>query len=290
MVSEGYLPYHPNPKKPDLTLPRRACDAHCHVFGPSEKFPYSEHSCYIPYDAPKEVLFQRHNFLGIDRGIIVQASCHGTDNSAMLDALIAGGDNYRGIAIVDPDITYQELERMHECGVRGVRFNFLKRLNACQPEEARKKIINKIIEFPWHVVVYLEPEDLPEIKEYLLSLPVPIIIDHMGRLPVDKGIDSPEFFALADILSNENFWIKVSCPERLSSEGAPYNDVNAVAMELIHLFSDRVLWGTDWPHPNMRSHIPDDGKLIDKLSSICPDKKMLNKILVDNPDRLYWAL
>lgn len=289
MVTPGYLPFHPNPKKPDIALPPGACDSHCHVFGPSDRFPYSEKSSYIPVDAPKETLFQRHRFLGFDRAVIVQASCHGTDNSAMVDALRAGGDAYRGVAIVPPDISSEALQALHAAGVRGVRFNFVKRLKARQPLDERRAIVEKIAPLGWHVVVYMEPGDLPDIRDFLEGIPLPVVIDHMGRVPVEEGVESPAFRRLAGLLANEKFWIKVSCPERLSKLGPPYDDVDEVARALIRLVPDRVLWGTDWPHPNMKSHIPDDGVLVDRLATICPNEAQLQALLVDNPTRLYWS-
>lgn len=291
MTTPGYLAFHPNPKKPDRTLPEGACDAHCHVFGPQDRFPYSPSSSYVPVDAPKEVLFQRHQHLGIDRAVIVQASCHGTDNTAMVDALKAGNGAYRGIAIVPPQVNDAQLGQLHEAGVRGVRFNFVKRLKARQPEADRLEIIKKIAKRKWHVVVYLEPQDLPEIREFLTRIPMPVIIDHMGRIPVEKGIntvDSADFEALATLLQDDRFWIKVSGPERISIEGPPYADTTAIARELIRLVPERVLWGTDWPHPNMKSHMPDDGILVERLWSICPDETRRRALLVDNPSRLYW--
>ncbi|UCH73517.1 MAG: amidohydrolase family protein [Rhodospirillales bacterium] len=289
MVTPGYLPFHPNPKKPDVVLPPGACDSHCHVFGPGDRFPYSEESSYIPVDAPKEVLFQRHRFLGIERAVIVQASCHGTDNTAMLDALRAGGDAYRGVAIVSADISRAALEDMHEAGVRGVRFNFVKRLKARQPLEERRIIVEKIAPLGWHVVIYMEPEDLPEIQDFLEEIPLPVVIDHMGRVPVEDGADSAAFRRLAALIANDKYWLKVSCPERLSKSGPPYEDVDAVARAFIEIMPDRVLWGTDWPHPNMKSHIPDDGVLVDRLAAICRDDAQLRALLVHNPTGLYWS-
>ena len=288
MVTPGFIPFHPNPKIPDFQLPAGACDAHCHVFGPGDKFPYSPTSSYVPVDASKETLFQRHKYLGVDRGVIVQASCHGTDNTAMIDALETAGDAYRGIAIVEPDISEEELDRMHDAGVRGVRFNFVKRLKARQPDDVRKVIIDKIIKLGWHVVVYFEPEDLPEIRQSLLEIPVPVIIDHMGRVSGGSGLEGKEFAELASLLKDDRFWVKVSCPERLTKTGYPYEDTDAVSRELIRMIPDRVLWGTDWPHPNMRKEAPDDGLLVDRIPRICPDEKEQKALLINNPLRLYW--
>ncbi len=288
MVTPGYLAFHPDPKKPDIVLPPGACDSHCHVFGPGDRFPYSDRSSYVPVDAPKEVLFQRHRFLGIERAVIVQASCHGTDNAAMLDALRAGGGAYRGVAIVSADTSPAALAEMHEAGVRAVRFNFVKRLKARQPLADRRAIIEKIAPLGWHVVIYMEPVDLTEIRDFLDEIPIPVVIDHMGRVPVEEGADSAAFGRLAALLEDDRFWIKVSCPERLSKQGPPYEDVDAVARALIDIAPDRVLWGTDWPHPNMTSHMPDDGVLVDRLALICPADAHLQALLVDNPARLYW--
>tara|TARA_R110002110_G_scaffold249872_14_gene466090 strand:+ start:55 stop:927 length:873 start_codon:yes stop_codon:yes gene_type:complete len=289
VVSPGYLAFHPNPKKPDITLPDLACDSHCHVFGPADVFPYVPTSSYIPVDASKETLFQRHKFLGFQRSVIVQASCHGTDNSAMVDALIAGGDAYRGIAIVRPDIEMAELEQLHEAGVRGVRFNFVKRLKAAQPVEVRHAIIEKISRLGWHIVVYFETDDLPGIEDFLKDVPIPVVIDHMGRVPVEGGPESAAFARLASLIEGDDkFWVKVSGSERLSDAGPPYSDVDRIAHALVALKRDRVLWGTDWPHPNMKSHVPDDGLLVDRLGVICPDPADLHRLLVDNPADLYW--
>ncbi len=290
MATPGYIPFHPNPKKPDITLPAGSCDSHCHVFGPGKIYPYSALSSYIPVDAPKEILFQRHQFLGIDRAVIVQASCHGTDNRAMLDTLKSAGDSYRGIAMVSPDITEKELAEMHELGVRGVRFNFLKRLKSRPPAEAIDVIVKKISKLPWHIVVYFEPSDLPEIRQFLQNSPIPVVIDHMGRVPAEKGVLSAEFEDLASLMKDERFYVKVSCPERLSKTGSPYSDTDDVAKELINMAPKRVLWGTDWPHPNMKTEAPDDGALVDRITVICPQEKNQRLLLIDNPQSLYWAV
>ena len=289
MASEGYIPFHPNPSVPTFLLPQGACDSHCHVFGPADTFPYSPKSSYIPVDAPKELLAQRHRSFGVDRAVLVQASCHGSDNRAMLDALKTSGDTYRGIAIVDSSVTLSELEQMNELGVRGVRFNFVKRLKARQPIEERMHILDMVRQLPWHLVVYYEPADLPEIRDFLKQVPVPVVIDHMGCIPADRGVDSREFEDLADLLKDDRFWIKVSCPERFSLQGPPYLDMDEVSRSLISMVPQRVLWGTDWPHPNMKKEAPDDGLLIDRIPRVCPDEHTRKAMLIDNPTRLYWS-
>ena len=200
--------------------------------------------------------------------MVVQASCHGTDNAAMVDALRAGGDGYRGVAVVGEDVTEPALREMHDAGVRGVRFNFVKRLGGGGPPGAYRTILNAIRPLGWHVVVYFDAEDLDDLAPFLRGIEAPVVIDHMGRVPVDQGVASTAFRLLRELLSgDEKFWVKISCPERLSRAGPPYADVDPIARELLHVAPDRVLWGTDWPHPNMTSHMPDDdGALADRLS------------------------
>ncbi len=284
------MPFHPDPKKPDHALPPGACDSHCHVFGPGAVFPFSDHSTYIPVDAPKETLFQRHRFLGIDRAVVVQASCHGTDNTAMIDALKTAGDDYRGVAVVSDDVSEHELADMHDAGVRGVRFNFVKRLGGGKPLMVYRAILDKIQPFCWHAVVYFDAEDLEDLAPFLQSIDTSVVIDHMGRAPVEQGLGSRPFKLLDNLMSDdETYWVKISCPERLSKSGPPYSDVDPVAGKLLERFPDRVLWGTDWPHPNMKSHIPDDGLLVDRIMTICHTPELRRKVLIDNPTRLYWS-
>ena len=284
------MPFHPDPKKPDNALPPGACDSHCHVFGPGTVFPFSDGSTYIPVDAPKETLFQRHRFLGIDRAVVVQASCHGTDNTAMIDALKVAGGDYRGVAVVSDDVSEQELADMHDAGVRAVRFNFVKRLGGGKPLMVYRVILDKIQSFGWHVVVYFDAEDLEDLAPFLRSIDTSVVIDHMGRAPVEQGLGSRPFKLLDTLMSDdETYWVKISCPERLSKTGPPYSDVDPVAGKLLERFPDRVLWGTDWPHPNMKSHIPDDGLLVDRIMTICHTPELRRKVLIDNPTRLYWS-
>ncbi|MEO4044138.1 amidohydrolase family protein [Hoeflea sp. CAU 1731] len=289
IVTPGYLPFDPDPGKPQIVLPEGACDSHCHVFGPANRFPYASTSSYVPVDAPAELLFRLHDHLGFERCVIVQASCHSADNSALVDALRKAGNKARGVAVVDPATGVDELEMLHEAGVRGVRFNFVKRLKALQPLKDRLKIVEKIAPLGWHVVVYCEPDSIDAVRLLIETVETPVVIDHMGRVPVEKGVDSPEYQTLEQLLtSSDRLWIKVSCPERLSRQGPPYIDVDAVSKRLIEVFADRVLFGADWPHPNMVSHMPDDGLLVDRIARICPNVTVRRKMLVDNPTCLYW--
>lgn len=289
-MDPDYLPFHPNPSKPSITLPAGAVDAHCHVFGPADKFPYSPLRKYTPCDAPKEKLFALRDFLGFERNVIVQGSCHGKDNAALIDALEAAGDLARGVVVVDDQISDADLQAMHRAGVRGVRFNFVKRLVDPKPHDYYFSIAERIAKLGWHIVVYFEAADLDGLRPFLEKLPTDIVIDHMGRPDIEHGIDGEGFARFVDMMAaNERFWTKVSCPERLSLSGPPYDDVIPFATKLVETFPDRVLWGTDWPHPNMKSHVPDDGQLVDVIAKIAPTKELRQSLLVNNPMRLYWS-
>jgi 2-pyrone-4,6-dicarboxylate lactonase len=264
-------------------------DAHCHVFGPADKFPYSPDRKYTPVDAPKEKLFALRDFLGFDKNVIVQASCHGKDNAALTDALENSGGKARGIAVIGADVDDTELVAMDLAGVRGVRFNFVKRLVDFTPRDVLERIAARIAPLGWHIVVYFEMEDLPELEAFFTSLSATIVVDHMGRPDVKKGPDHPEFLRFTAMLEkHENIWTKVSCPERLTVSGAPYDDVVPFARTLVESFPDRVLWGTDWPHPNMAVEAPDDGLLVDVIPKIAVTVELQEALLVRNPMRLYW--
>lgn len=289
-MDADWIPFHPSPKKPDFILPKGAVDAHCHVFGPAAEFPFAPERKYTPCDAGKDKLFELRDFLGFERNVIVQATCHGKDNRALVDACRAAGDLARGIASVGPDVTDEELTDMHDAGVRGVRFNFVKRLVDATPKAVFLGIAERIAKLGWHIVVYFEAADLQELVPFLESLPTVIVVDHMGRPDVTKGVDHPDFQRFVDLMArNQNIWTKVTCPERLTVAGPPYDDVIDYAAYIVERFPDRVLWGTDWPHPNMKSHMPDDGALVDYIPKIARTREQQEKLLVANPMRLYWA-
>jgi 2-pyrone-4,6-dicarboxylate lactonase len=290
MSGNPYIPFHPNPSRPHFKLPPGAVDAHCHVFGPAAKFPFAPERKYTPTDASKEQLFALRNFLGFSRNVIVQATCHGKDNSALLDALAAAGDKARGVVTIGPDISDSELAAMHRAGVRGVRFNFVKRLVDFTPREVLEEIARRIAPLGWHVVIYFEAADLPELEPFFTGLPTILVVDHMGRPNVAWGTDHPQFQRFLDFMANNPLvWSKVTCPERLSLAGAPYDDVVPFARMVVERFPDRVLSGTDWPHPNMVAEAPDDGALVDFIPRIAVTPELQCKLLVDNPKRLYWS-
>ena len=289
-MDDNYLPFHPNPSKPSYQAPLGAIDAHCHVFGPADQFPYHPKRKYTPCDASKHQLFALRDFLGFSRNVIVQASCHGTDNTALIDALDDAGELARGVAVVHPGITLPELQLMHDKGVRAVRFNFVKRLVDSTPRSVFLAIAEKVKALDWHIVVYFEAPDLKELIPFLKELNTSIVIDHMGRPDIEAGIEGESFQLFMQLLAeNPHFHTKVSCPERLTKQAPDYSDVVPFAKKLVEQFPDQVLWGTDWPHPNMKSHVPDDGSLVDIIPLIAPTKTLQQKLLIDNPMKLYWA-
>jgi len=259
------------------------------VFGPADIFPYAPNRKYTPVDAPKEKLFALRDHLGFDKNVVVQASCHGKDNTALLDALVNSDDKARGIAVVSEEIDDAELVSMDLAGVRGVRFNFVRRLVDFTPRDVLERIAARIAPLGWHIVVYFEMEDLPELESFFTSLPTTIVVDHMGRPDVTKGVDHTGFQRFTSMLEkHDNIWTKVSCPERLTKAGPPFDDVVPFGRQLVESFPDRVLWGTDWPHPNMPVEAPDDGVLVDVIPKIASSSELQHALLVDNPMRLYW--
>ncbi|NNU64051.1 MULTISPECIES: amidohydrolase family protein [Rhizobium] len=289
-MDPDWLRYHPDPSKPRYIPPPGAVDAHCHVFGPGDVFPYAPERKYTPCDAGKEQLFSLRDFLGFERNVIVQATCHGADNRALVDALHAAGDRARGIATVRDTVTNEELAELHDAGVRGVRFNFVRRLVDPKPDAYYRAIIDRIAPLGWQVVIYFEAADLEERWDFFTSLPTTVVVDHMGRPDVSQPVDGPQFGRFIRFMTeHENVVSKVSCPERLSRSGPPnYDDVVPFARTLVERFPERVLWGTDWPHPNMKDHMPDDGALVDIIPRIAPSEELQRKLLVENPMRLYW--
>ncbi len=286
-----WLHWHQSPSKPSYVPPAGAVDAHCHVFGPGDLFPFAPERKYTPCDASKDQLWALRDYLGFSRNVSVQATCHGADNRALVDALNHSNGLARGVATVKASVTDKELAALHAAGVRGVRFNFVKRLVDALPFDSLSSIAERIKPLGWHIVIYFEAQELPELYDFFTALPTTVVVDHMGRPDVSKPVDGPEFELFVKLLrENENFWSKVTCPERLSLSGAPtYDDFVPFGRRIVELFPDRVLWGTDWPHPNMKSHMPDDGHLVDMIPRIAPTAELQQKLLVANPMRLYWS-
>lgn len=287
--SPRIVSWHSAPSKPRFVPPPGAVDAHCHVFGPMAQFPFSAKAKYLPEDAGAEALFALRDHLGFARNVIVQASCHGTDNAATLHAIAQSGGMARGVAVVDPAISAEGLAALHEGGIRGVRFNFLKRLVDDAPKD---KFLDVAARLPagWHVVIYFEADILEEMREFIAAIRVPVVVDHMGRPDVSQGPDGPDMRAFRRLLdSRDDIWFKATCPDRLDPLGDPWDEFVAAVRSLVEDYPDRVLWGTDWPHPNMQDDPPDDGHLVDIIPRIAPTPELQRKLLIDNPMRLYWA-
>ncbi|HMT44654.1 MAG TPA: amidohydrolase family protein [Chakrabartia sp.] len=287
-MSERITSWHSAPSKPRYTPPPGAVDAHCHVFGPMAEFPFSAKAKYLPEDAGPEMLFALRDHLGFARNVIVQASCHGTDNAATLNGIAQSNGKARGVAVVDPAISADALQALHEGGIRGVRFNFLKRLVDDAPKD---KFLEVAARLPkgWHVVIYFEADILEEMRPFIAALPVPVVIDHMGRPDVSQGPDGADMKAFRSLLdSRPDIWFKATCPDRLDGKNDPWDDFAAAVRPLVEAYPDRVIWGTDWPHPNMETNIPDDGHLVDMIPRIAVTAALQHKLLVTNPMRLYW--
>lgn len=286
----NWLAYHPRPSRSLFKPPAGAIDAHCHVFGPGARFPYAPQRKYTPCDAPKEHLWALRDFLGLTRNVIVQATCHGSDNRAVVDAVRSSEGLARGVAAVGPEVSDAKLQELDALGIRGVRFNFVRRLVDTTPPDVLLSLARRVAPLGWHIVIYFEAADLAELYSFLVSLPTVVVIDHMGRPNVDKPVDGPEFALFMRLMrEHSNMWTKVTCPDRLSKIGAPpYDDVVPFARALVEDFPDRVLWGTDWPHPNLKSHMPDDGQLLDFVPRIAPSSTLQRRLLVDNPAALYF--
>jgi predicted TIM-barrel fold metal-dependent hydrolase len=266
--------------------PPLACDAHCHVFGPAAKFPYDPKAAYHPADAPFEELQKLHLRLGFPRAVIVHASCHGADMGVTLDAIARAGGRYRGTAIIDSSYSEKDFERMHEGGIRAVRFNFVRHLGGRPDMGFFRKTVDRLQALGWHLILHLDAQDLIGFEQLFSKLPVPFVIDHMGRVKAADGLEQRPFKTLLGFLKNENAWVKICGAERVSSKGPPFTDAVPFGRALAETAPDRVLWGTDWPHPNVK-WMPDDAALVNLFPLMAPDPVVQRKILVDNPARLY---
>lgn len=281
-------PPHPDPHPPRrFTPPPLACDAHCHIFGPADRFPFSADRTYTPPDSGYEDFVALQDRLGLSRAVFVQASCHGTDNSAMVDAIVRGKGRFAGVAMIDDSFSDDDIKALHDVGVRGTRFNFVAHLGGAPEPDEFWRIVDRVAPLGWHIVLHFDAKDVPHYAEMLERMPVPYVIDHMARVDATAGIDQQPFVQLLELLRDERAWVKLSGAERITAGGTPpYDDVIPFARAIVEAAPDRVLWGTDWPHPNVRA-VPDDGDLVDFLAEVLPDEATRNQVLVHNPERLY---
>ena len=278
----------PDTRTPSYRAPPGACDAHCHVFGPASRFPYAPDRAYTPPDAPYEDLVRLHRVLGVERAVIVHASCHGSDMRVTLDAIARSGGAVRGVAVADPGVTDADLAALDAGGIRGVRFNFVKHLGGMPDMAFFDRVLAQVEPLGWHVVLHLDAEDVVELAPRIARIRVPFVIDHMGRVKAKNGLDQAPFRRLLELMRNPLAWVKICGAERVSSAGAPFRDAVPFARALVEAAPDRVLWGTDWPHPNIAGDMPNDGDLVDLLAEAVGDEALRRRVLVDNPARLYW--
>jgi 2-pyrone-4,6-dicarboxylate lactonase len=275
------------PSKPKLKLPAGACDAHVHVFGPRKRFPFAEGRRYTPSDATKEMLFKLHERLGIQHCVIVQPACHGTDNAVTVDAIAATGGSYKGVALVPLTISDTDLKRLNAAGLCGARFHYMTHLAQGPSIDEAIAFGKRLADVGWHLQIHMEGERIAELAPALKRSPVPVMIDHMGRIDASLGLEQPPFRALLALMQDKNIWIKVSGTDRATRQGPPYADSVPFARKLAEEFGDRVVWGTDWPHPNHEPPVVDDGLLVDILPEIAPTEAARQAVLVDNPRRFY---
>lgn len=264
---------------------RHLWDCHTHIFGPWKDYPLADNPAYVPEEAPFQTLRSQHSACGLSRGVIVQAAPYGADHSALLAALDAGNGAYRGIALISDDASPQVLARMHELGVRGIRLGMMKHL-AGKPDAVRMgALLRKIKPLGWHALVHGELPDVLAVTPALLAHGVPLVIDHMARAPVDGSAD---LAPLLDLLRHPDVWIKLSGADRNTGGQDGYRAAVPQMARLIAQAPDRAIWGSDWPHVNIRYPRPGVPALLALLDQACEsDPALLAAILSHNPGRLY---
>jgi 2-pyrone-4,6-dicarboxylate lactonase len=250
-------------------------------------FPYAPDRTFTPVDVPKEEVAALHAHLGLSRAVIVQSSCNGSDHSVLLDALAAGAGRLRGVALISDSTTPREIEQLHVAGVRGFRLNFLEHLGSAPTRAEIAAVLDKVAPYGWHAEIHIQGIGVRDHREMIESLPCPVVIDHMGRIDISEGLHGPGVVALRQLLDSGSVWVKVSGVDRVSRQGAPYADAVALASLLVAHAPDRVLWGTDFPHPNIVGPSPDDGLLVDLLAEIAPSPELLEQLLVTNPGKFF---
>ncbi|WNJ92304.1 amidohydrolase family protein [Bosea sp. 685] len=280
-------PPNPNPRKPALALPPGACDAHCHIYGPFDRFPLPPERSFTPNAAPETALRRLHDHLGIARAVIVQSQGHGLDHRPLLAALAEGAGRYRGVALLKRDCTEGEIAALDAAGICGVRFNFLTHLGGQPDLAAMREIIAKVAPFRWHVAIHVAGHDIVTQERFIGSIAAPVVVDHMARPPLAEGPDGPSIVALKRLIDTGRVWLKLSGADRLSVAGPPFRDALPIATSLARHAPERMLWGSDWPHVNLHGPMPDDGDLVDLLTEIAPGSRERQLMLVDNPQALF---
>jgi 2-pyrone-4,6-dicarboxylate lactonase len=289
------MPPDPNTRQPAFSPPANSCDTHFHIFGPPETFPFLSTHEYTPPAAPLEHYLKMTEVIGVERGIVVQPSVHGLDNSATLDAIAKSGSRFRGVARIDDKTSKSELQRLHAGGIRGVRFNLLDRPRGNVKLDVLDRCVEHIAELGWSVDLHIDGKNLLDQEKRIRSMPLPVVIDHIARIKLAEGLHQPAFELLLDLLKTNHVWVKVSGADKICNTkvmsyfGVPFVEVIPFAGAVIAAAPDRIIWGTDWPHSNnfAPGHTPNDGDLLDLLAAFAPDEQARKKILVDNPAMLY---
>jgi len=271
----------------DHRLPAGSWDTHCHVFGPAFEYPWAERRTYTPEEVPRETVFAMHDAIGAERAVIVHPACHGFDMGVTLDAIAATDGRYRGIALVDESMRDAELKRLHAGGIRGIRFNYAPSLGQAPSRETVLALAKRIAPLGWHILFHFDPAAIEGFEPLAAELPVPFVIDHLGRIRAEHGLDQAPFRALLRLARNERCWIKISGADRASSQDHGYDDSIPFAHALIEAIPQRILWGTDFPHPNIIGSMPQEGDLVALLRKFVPDEALRHAILTENPLPLY---
>ena len=289
------MPPDPNTRKPGFTPPANSCDTHFHVFGPPETFPFLSTHEYTPPAAPLEHYLKMAAVIGMERAVVVQPSVHGLDNSATLDAIARSQGRFRGIGRIDDKTTKDELQKLHDGGIRGVRFNLLDRPRGNVKLDVLDRCVERAIELGWSVDLHIDMKNLLDQEKRIRAMPVPVVIDHIARVKPAEGLQQAGFQLLLDLLSLNHVWVKVSGADKICNTqvhsyfGLPFVEVIPFARAVIAAAPDRIIWGTDWPHSNnfTPGHTPNDGDLVDLLAAFAPNEQTRKKILVENPAALY---
>lgn len=282
-------PPDPNPRKPRLVLPSPACDSHAHILGPASRYAYSLTRTYTPPDALLPDYEHLLKTLGVARAVLVQPSVYGSDNTAMLDAMKAAGNRFRGVAVVNEDISQAELRKLHDAGVRGVRFNIVDVKDGKRgtlPLDVPRKLAQRVRPLGWHVEFLMHVDEFPDLDRAFADFPVDIVLGHLGYMKTDKGLDAPGYQALLRLVKSGRCWVKLTGPYRISTMALPYSDVTPFAHALMKANAERILWGSDWPHVTTKV-MPNDGDLCDLISAWIPDSRLREQVLVKNPAKLY---
>ena len=276
---------NPDPGSPKVAVPPNAWDCHAHIFGPVEQYPLIAGRNYTPPPASIQAYQRMLSALGLDRAVIVQPSVYGTDNRCTYDAVAASGRKWRGIAVVRPGTNTDELRRLHDEGFRGVRINLLFKGGLAM--EILEQVARLIAPLGWHLQLLIDGRDLPELAPRLRHLPVHFVIDHMGHMPAKLGLAHPGFTTLFALAREGNCWVKLSGAYRISAQPYPYEDVAPIAKALVEAAPERMVWGSDWPHPSFQGAMPVDATLLDLLASWVPESRTRQRILTTNPAELY---